>query len=117
MDQPPQVLPGMRSPQHVNGGCPKDLFINTPAGEEGFNYLCAGLKASSFTASRISKNSPNWSKPGTSEKLMQIVRASHAKESVPQAGRNDPCPCGSGKKYKRCCGAGQPSIAQASVTL
>ena len=20
-------------------------------------------------------------------------------------GRNDPCPCGSGKKYKRCCGA------------
>jgi SEC-C motif-containing protein len=21
-------------------------------------------------------------------------------------GRNDPCPCGSGKKYKRCCGAG-----------
>ncbi len=24
--------------------------------------------------------------------------------SVPKAGRNDPCPCGSGKKYKRCCG-------------
>ncbi len=23
----------------------------------------------------------------------------------PAAGRNDPCPCGSGKKYKRCCGA------------
>jgi preprotein translocase subunit SecA len=23
-----------------------------------------------------------------------------------QVGRNDPCPCGSGKKYKRCCGAG-----------
>ncbi len=22
---------------------------------------------------------------------------------APQAGRNDPCPCGSGKKYKRCC--------------
>jgi SEC-C motif-containing protein len=22
-----------------------------------------------------------------------------------QAGRNDPCPCGSGKKYKKCCGA------------
>ena len=20
-------------------------------------------------------------------------------------GRNDPCPCGSGKKYKKCCGA------------
>ena len=23
----------------------------------------------------------------------------------PKAGRNDPCPCGSGKKYKKCCGA------------
>jgi preprotein translocase subunit SecA len=22
-----------------------------------------------------------------------------------QVGRNDPCPCGSGKKYKKCCGA------------
>jgi len=29
-----------------------------------------------------------------------------------QAGRNDPCPCGSGKKYKRCCGA---VVAAASV--
>ncbi|MCL2183874.1 MAG: preprotein translocase subunit SecA [Chitinispirillia bacterium] len=25
----------------------------------------------------------------------------------PQTGRNDPCPCGSGKKYKKCCGAGE----------
>jgi preprotein translocase subunit SecA len=24
-----------------------------------------------------------------------------------RVGRNDPCPCGSGKKYKKCCGAGQ----------
>jgi len=26
------------------------------------------------------------------------------KKKTPQAGRNDPCPCGSGKKYKNCCG-------------
>ena len=25
----------------------------------------------------------------------------------PRVGRNDPCPCGSGKKYKKCCGAGK----------
>lgn len=25
--------------------------------------------------------------------------------STPKIGRNDPCPCGSGRKYKRCCGA------------
>jgi uncharacterized protein len=24
--------------------------------------------------------------------------------SVGKVGRNDPCPCGSGKKYKKCCG-------------
>jgi uncharacterized protein YecA (UPF0149 family) len=34
---------------------------------------------------------------------MEIVRAADAKTFVRQAGRNDPCPCGSGKKYKRCC--------------
>jgi SEC-C motif-containing protein len=26
-------------------------------------------------------------------------------EKEPRVGRNQPCPCGSGKKYKRCCGA------------
>ncbi|GHV96705.1 UPF0225 protein [Spirochaetia bacterium] len=26
--------------------------------------------------------------------------------SAPKVGRNDPCPCGSGKKYKHCCGRG-----------
>jgi preprotein translocase subunit SecA len=25
-------------------------------------------------------------------------------EAVPRVGRNDPCPCGSGKKYKNCHG-------------
>ena len=24
---------------------------------------------------------------------------------APEPGRNDPCPCGSGKKFKKCCGA------------
>ena len=31
-------------------------------------------------------------------------RATVVRES-PKVGRNDPCPCGSGKKYKKCCGA------------
>jgi preprotein translocase subunit SecA len=26
-------------------------------------------------------------------------------KSTKKVGRNDPCPCGSGKKYKKCCGA------------
>ena len=28
------------------------------------------------------------------------------KKAAEKVGRNDPCPCGSGKKYKKCCGAG-----------
>ena len=28
------------------------------------------------------------------------------RREIPKVGRNDPCPCGSGKKYKKCCGAG-----------
>lgn len=28
---------------------------------------------------------------------------------APKVGRNDPCPCGSGKKYKKCCGA-EPTL-------
>jgi preprotein translocase subunit SecA len=34
------------------------------------------------------------------------VRPSTMKREAPKVGRNDPCPCGSGKKYKKCCGAG-----------
>ena len=34
----------------------------------------------------------------------RVVRTS-VKRSEPRVGRNDPCPCGSGKKYKKCCGA------------
>jgi preprotein translocase subunit SecA len=28
------------------------------------------------------------------------------RREIPKVGRNEPCPCGSGKKYKKCCGAG-----------
>jgi preprotein translocase subunit SecA len=35
---------------------------------------------------------------GEGAKVKQIVR------EVVKVGRNDPCPCGSGKKYKKCCG-------------
>ena len=34
---------------------------------------------------------------------------------VKKASRNDPCPCGSGKKYKKCCG--QPGMARHTVTI
>jgi uncharacterized protein len=42
--------------------------------------------------------------------LRQIARSlgprTEPVRKAPEPGRNDPCPCGSGKKYKKCCGAG-----------
>jgi preprotein translocase subunit SecA len=32
-------------------------------------------------------------------------RVTTVRRNTPKVGRNDPCPCGSGKKYKKCCGA------------
>ncbi len=37
--------------------------------------------------------------PGNQEKINLPIR-----KQTPKAGRNEPCPCGSGKKYKNCCG-------------
>lgn len=33
------------------------------------------------------------------------VKSKPVKNNSPKVGRNDPCPCNSGKKYKKCCGA------------
>jgi len=35
------------------------------------------------------------------------IGAAVAAGTLPRVGRNDPCPCGSGKKYKKCHGANQ----------
>lgn len=34
-----------------------------------------------------------------------------------RVGRNDPCPCGSGKKYKQCCGKNFSSIEETKQFL
>ena len=38
------------------------------------------------------------------EKLRASTHGSESLYTNIKIGRNDPCPCGSGKKYKRCCG-------------
>ena len=40
---------------------------------------------------------------GSGEK--RVVRSAQPIKVENKVGRNDPCPCGSGKKYKKCCGA------------
>ncbi len=41
----------------------------------------------------------------TRDALYKKEKSSHTIVKAPKIGRNDPCPCGSGKKYKKCCGA------------
>ena len=90
-----------------NGGCPKHRFIRTPSGEEGLNYFCKGYKMfflhadpyMRMMAAELSRGRP-------AANVMQWVRQQDAARQMAarSVGRNDPCPCGSGKKFKRCCG-------------
>jgi uncharacterized protein len=45
LDTLPQYCRKCRVRFACHGGCPKDRFIETPTGEPGLNYLCAGYKA------------------------------------------------------------------------
>jgi hypothetical protein len=50
----------------------------------------------------------SWTGEETLLRLKRFAKTSPKREplrAVPTPGRNDPCPCGSGKKWKRCCGA------------
>lgn len=53
-------------------------------------------------------NLPQWDGIFSEDKRSEIrkdYRDSKTFRAEPKIGRNDPCPCGSGKKYKKCCGA------------
>jgi preprotein translocase subunit SecA len=64
---------------------------------------------SNVTRSRIQQgSSPAAAAMGGSAAQQSVVRrisANAPASSTPEAGRNEPCPCGSGKKYKKCHGA------------
>ncbi len=51
---------------------------------------------------------PEWEGIFTKEQLEVFYKEQKVSRTVykeKKIGRNDPCPCGSGKKYKKCCGA------------
>ncbi len=51
---------------------------------------------------------PQWDGILTEERRKELYKIEKSSKTVvkpPKVGRNDPCPCGSGKKYKKCCGA------------
>ena len=51
---------------------------------------------------------PQWEEILGEEKMVELAKKYKQSKTVrretPKVGRNDPCPCGSGKKYKHCCG-------------
>ncbi len=92
-----------------NGECPKSRFMKTPDGETGLNYLCAGYKAffnhtNSYMQIMADLLRKGESADGIMKNLAEKEAGSGGKAS--KVGRNDPCPCGSKLKFKRCHGRG-----------
>jgi uncharacterized protein len=88
-----------------NGECPKHRFLRTPDGEYGLNYLCAGYKLffkHIDTYMRYMAEELRQGRPAAN--VMDWIRRRDGGESDGRLpGRNDPCPCGSGRKHKKCC--------------
>jgi uncharacterized protein len=90
-----------------NGGCPKNRIIFTPDGEPGLNYLCQGYKAfftyidqpMKFMATELQRQRPP---ANIMDHLAQ--QEAELQRRFTHARRNDPCPCGSGRKFKHCHG-------------
>ena len=85
------------------GACPKDRFARSPEGEAGQYYLCAGLEQYFAYAVPILREAMRLSaqKKTPGEIMASLTQAERAKYRG--VSRNDPCPCGSGKKFKSCC--------------
>ena len=88
-----------------NGGCPRNRFIKTPTGEDELNYLCAGYKIFFKHVDRPMKVMANLIRSGRyADEIMQLYNDGEPEDRFASVGRNDPCPCGSGKKFKQCHG-------------
>ena len=93
-----------------NGACPKDRLVRTPDGEPGLNYLCEGYRAF-FThidrPMRLMAAELRAGRPAANVMLRLAEEEAELERRFERAGRNDPCPCGSGRKYKHCHGRGR----------
>jgi uncharacterized protein len=85
---------------YCRGGCPKDRRFNTS--DRKLDHFCASYKIFFAHAhERLQSLAEEWKK--AQARTVGRPRPFTA-DSAPKPGRNDSCPCGSGLKYKKCCG-------------
>ncbi len=82
---------------HTTGGGPQD---NEGTVTFTAHFRTDGKDHEHVEIGRFVREDGQWAYDGQVETHGVPVR-----RATPKIGRNDPCPCGSGKKYKKCCGA------------
>ena len=86
-----------------HGGCIKDRTAKSLKGESGHNILCPGLyRYFDYAVPRLRRAMALSAAGKKPQEIMQIC-IREEREKYRKIQRNDPCPCGSGKKYKQCC--------------
>jgi uncharacterized protein len=83
-----------------HGGCPKDRFTRTPDGDPGLHYLCPSYKAFFHHIDPAMRAMCDLLRADRAPAELVLVFA----DEDARRGRNDPCTCGSGRKWKRCHG-------------
>jgi len=90
------------------GECPRNRFIRTPDGEPGLNYLCAGYKLFFSHIDRPMRMMAELLRRGRyADEVMNILAMEEMhriQQAMAKAQPDNPCPCGSGKKYRNCHG-------------
>jgi preprotein translocase subunit SecA len=90
---PPPSMPTRPAPRRPS---PSSMTMNNPAAEAVPAFAGAARSSSSSGG----RQAPTPARTGGDDVIKTVKR------DEPKVGRNDPCPCGSGKKYKKCHGAG-----------
>ena len=87
-----------------HGGCPKNRIVKLSDDEPGLNYLCPGYtRIFKHMAPYMQIMSELIRSGRQAAEVMNIIENYERLSQVESVGRNDPCPCGSGKKFKKCC--------------
>ena len=89
-----------------NGGCPKHRIATSCDGEPGQNHFCAAYyRFFTHAAPYMRVMAHELRARGAPAKVMAWAREKDAGFASLKVGRNDLCPCSSGRKFKKCCGA------------